>query len=92
MSLWFIGLILIVAYLAIQNVCAHIRHKNLVATFSIIANIVGTIGQLPEEEARKCREAWAQAKENSSFNVMGATAVFILILIFLVALGFRGHF
>lgn len=92
MSWYFVGMVAILFYLAMQNVWSHVRHRKLVKAVSKLSEVIGGLAGLPKDELVRVEVAWTQAQERANESAAASTIVFIGILIYLIALGVRGHF
>lgn len=91
MNGYLLGIALIMAWLGLQAVGAHVRHKNLMKACSAFTDMLGALAKMPEEQIREGREQWDRARVNAEISLAVSSCVFLAALIFLVVLVVRGH-
>jgi hypothetical protein len=90
MDWWFLGIVLIVGYLALQNFGHHVRWKGAVKAFAALSEMLGTIAEMPKDEIDKAVNIWGETRITAERNIAIGSIVLLVIAIFLVALGIHG--
>ena len=90
MDWWLLGIILVLAYLGIQNFGHHVRWKAAVKGFSALSEMMGTLAEIPKAELDKGMNMWTEARITAERNTAVGAIMLLIIVIFLVVLGIHG--
>jgi hypothetical protein len=90
MNGWLIGLCIVVMLLWFRQLGSIYRWNKLVQTLSAFTDMIGVIGNLPQDKLEEGRKVWAQARINAEKQVAVTSVLVFGVMIFLIALMIRG--